>query len=86
MMPKTLDLNIEELVLEGLDGVNRAYVGTVVERELGRLFTERGIPPSLAQGGAVESVDGGAFTVAPSADTDALGAQIAQTVYTGLNR
>ena len=86
MTPKALDLHIEELVLDGLDGVNQAYVGVVVERELGRLFAERGLPPSLAQGGTVASLDGGTFNTVPGAPTDAVGAQIAQAVYGGLNR
>ena len=58
----------------------------LAEAELTRLFTDRGVPPSLASGGAVPVLDGGSFDVAPDARPDRIGAQVAQAVYGGLAR
>ncbi len=76
--------HIEELILHGLPGVNRAAVGVAVQQELTRLLTERGVPPSLAAGGHVPTLDGGTFTVPPGARPGAIGTRIAQAVYGGL--
>lgn len=85
MKTYTLDLNIDELVLDGFDDVDRERLGTALERELTRLFTERGVSPALRQGGHAPRLDGGTFNAAPNAGAEALGAQIARTVYGGLN-
>lgn len=81
--PHNIELNIEELVLHGFLPGDRRHIGLAVEQELTRLFTERGLPPGLSSGGAVPSLDGGSFNMAPGAKPDAVGQQIAQTVYTG---
>ena len=82
----SLDLRIEEMVLDGLAGVDRAEIGLVVQRELTRLFAEEGVPPWLARGGEVAGLDGGEFSVEPGMGTLAIGAQIARAIYGGLDR
>ena len=57
-----------------------------MERELTRLLADRGVPQSLAQGGEVASVDGGAFEVAPGSRAEVVGAQVAKAVYGGLRQ
>ena len=79
-------LHIEELVLQGFDGVDRYRVGAMVEQELARLFAEQGVPPGMAAGGAVARIDGGTFTVTPDAKPDRIGAQVAQAIYNGVPR
>jgi len=39
-----LELNLEELVLHDFPGVDRDRIARAVQRELERLFAERGIP------------------------------------------
>ncbi len=85
MTPYNLDFNIDELVLDGFDGVDRERLGAAVEHELARLFTEQGVSAALRQGGRTARLDGGAFTLTPNADADAIGTQIAQAVFGGLN-
>ncbi len=85
MTPYNLDFNIDELVLDGFINVDRERLGAAVERELTRLFTERGVSPALRQGGRTARLDGGSFNAAPNTNADTLGAQIAQAVYGGLN-
>jgi hypothetical protein len=48
------------------------------------MFADRGVPESLARGGEIASVDGGAFELAPGARGDEVGAQVAKAVYGGL--
>lgn len=82
--PPNIELNIEELVLHGFQPGDRQRIGLAVQQELSRLFAEQGVPAGLSSGGAVPSLDAGAFNVAPGAKPDAVGQQIASTVYSGL--
>ncbi len=80
-----IQLQIEELVLHGFAPGDRYRIGEAVERELARLFAEQGVPSSLLASLEVASLDGGAFQVAPGARADAIGAQVAQSVYGGVS-
>jgi hypothetical protein len=86
MMPRSIELHIEELVLRGFAPGDRYWIGEAVEQELTRLLADRGVPESLARGGEIASVDGGAFEVAPGSRADVVGAQVAKAVYGGLGR
>ena len=83
-LPRTIELHIEELVLHGFPPTDRYALGGAVERELRRLLAEQGLPGWLAGGGGAAGVDGGAFDLAPEAQPDGIGAQVAQAVYRGL--
>ena len=86
MRPKNIELHIEELVLHGFAQGDRYRIGEAVEQELTRLLVDRGVPESLAGGGEIASVDGGAFEVAPGSGADVVGAQVAKAVYGGLGK
>ncbi|MFN6481845.1 MULTISPECIES: hypothetical protein [unclassified Nostoc] len=47
------------------------------------MFSEQGVPRSLAQGGAVPQFNGGTIEIAPAMKPDAIGVQIAQSIYGG---
>jgi hypothetical protein len=79
-----LELHIEELVLHGIDLRDRERIAAAVEHELARLFAERGVPPSLIQGGELAQLDGGRFKVHPGNGPEAIGVQVAQALYGGL--
>jgi hypothetical protein len=83
---RAVELQIEELVLHGFAPEDGPLLGAVVERELARLLAAEGGPPSLARGGVVARLDGGAFEVAAGATADAIGAQVAQAIYRGLGQ
>ena len=85
MNPENVELHIEELLLRGFAPGDRYRIGDAMERELARLFAERGTPPSLARGGEIERLDGGAFEVAHGSKSETVGAQVAQTIYGGLS-
>jgi hypothetical protein len=86
MRPRSIELHIEGLVLHGFAPGDRHRISAAVERELARLFAEQSGPSSLAQGGEIAHLDGGAFEVVPGAKAEAIGTQIAQAVYGGLRR
>jgi hypothetical protein len=79
-------LHIEELVLHGFDPADRYRIGAAVEAELARLFSERGVPPFLAQGGGITRLDGGSFEMVPGSTVETVGGQIARTLYGGLSK
>lgn len=83
---QTIELHIEELVLHGFPPTDRHALGDAVEHELARLLAEQGLPHWLASGGGLARVDGGKFDVAPGAQPDGIGAQVAQAVFRGLGK
>ena len=85
-MKPNIELQIDELVLQGFPPGNRHRIARAVERELTRLFTEQGAPPSLSQGVSLAQIDGGNFTMAPNTSAASIGTHIAQTIYTGFTR
>jgi hypothetical protein len=85
MMLGRLELHIERLVLHGIDARDQESISLALQRELTRLFTEQGIPRSLAQGGAIAQLKVDPLTVVAGAKPDAIGVQIAQSIYSGLS-
>jgi hypothetical protein len=93
-----LDLHIDELVLHGFGPGDRYAIAAAVERELGRLFTEEGVPRGLAEDrdgsdgdfettDATRSVfrmDAGTFDVTHDATPDAVGTQVARAIHRSL--
>ena len=86
MIKHNIELHIEELVLHGFASKDRHAIGQAVKRELTRLFSEQGVHPSLSQGYQAAKLDGGAFQVKQGSKADAIGTQVAQSVYGGLRK
>ncbi len=86
MKPRTIEVHIEELVLHGFDPKDRYAIGEAVQRELIRLLAEQDIHPSLGQGYEVARLNAGAFNVKPGVKAEAIGSQVAQSVYRGLKQ
>ena len=85
MLPRDIELEIEELVLRGFALEDRYSIGEAVQQELTRLLAERGVPPSLARSGEIGYLDGGSFAISPGMKAEAIGSQIAQNIYGGLS-
>jgi hypothetical protein len=81
-----IELRIDRLILEGLPltAAQGALVQRAVEQELARLLAEGGLAEGWHAGGAAPLVQGSAITLAPGGSPAQLGAQIAQSVYSGL--
>lgn len=85
MKQTKIDLRIEELILRDMPYAQRHSIAAAAEQELARLLTEQGLPPSLAQGGHIPQVDIGTIQLTADSRADAIGAQIAQSVYDNLS-
>jgi hypothetical protein len=81
-----LELQIEDLVLDGFPAADKDRIGRALQAELERLFAEEGVPPSLGSGGDVALPDNGSLKVAPNASPEAVGAQVARALYGGMRK
>ena len=86
MTPHAIRIRIDTLVLEGMSAADRLRIGAAVERELGRLIAEHGLPSGASERGARDVVDGGSFARTPLTTPSAIGAEVARAVYGGLGR
>jgi hypothetical protein len=80
-----IDLRIERLILDGVDGVepnSAAAVQGAVEAELARLLTERGV--GSPRGGALAYVRAADIAVPSRSDAAGLGRHIGAAVHEGL--
>ena len=84
MKAAEIELHIEELVLDGFAPADRYRIGDMIERELSRLLSEGGVPPSRIANPGQAHLDAGAFNVASVSTPEQIGAQVAQAVYGGL--
>lgn len=82
---RKIELVIDELVLHDLDPSDRAGIREATERELSRLFAERGVPNSLAAEGREARLDDARVEVQTGSRADAIGTQVARTLYGRLN-
>jgi hypothetical protein len=79
---RKIELTIDELVLHGLDPSDRAGIREAIERELSRLFAQRGVPPTLAgRGVRAARLEDATEEVQAGSRADAIGAQVARTLY-----
>ena len=81
-----VELNIEELLLHGFPPGSRDAIAEAVRQELARRLAESGTPASFLQNRVIGKVDGGAIQVAPGAQPQAIGSQIAGALYMGLTQ
>jgi hypothetical protein len=84
--PATIELHIEELVLDGFAARDRYLIAEAIERELTRLFTEQRMALGSAEPIAMTRLDGGSINVRPGAKPETIGAQLAQAIHGGLVR
>ena len=80
-----LELEIEELMLDGFSAADRDRIAQAVHVELERLFAENGVPASFEAGGNVATIDGGSFEAAPDSSPESVGAQVARALYGGMS-
>lgn len=78
-----IELSIESLVLHGLPA-DRDAVAAAVERELGRLLSERGVPPGLGAGDGPIGVALPTLRLPAGMRSEAIGARVAESIYAGM--
>jgi hypothetical protein len=84
-----MELHIEELILEGFGAagpgsLDRHRLVAAVERELSRLFAERGVPAGLLAGGAIDRLRAGPLHLSSAGNVAALGGRLAEAIYGSL--
>ena len=86
ILRRSVELHIEELVLDGFEPAHRYTIGEAVARELTRLFTEQGVPIAATQDVEIEHLNGGAINAKPGSNAEATGVQLARVIYGGLSQ
>ncbi len=81
-----LELEIDELVVEGIPRSDRERFAGALRRELERLLRERVLPASLRQSREVKHLTPRTPSVPGDASANQLGAAVARTIYEALSR
>jgi hypothetical protein len=84
VLQHSVELHIEELVLNGFAHNDRYRIGEALEQELTRLLSEEGTPIAFTQAVNVASLNGGAIDLDPGSNPEAAGIQLARAIYGGL--
>lgn len=79
-----VDLHIEELVLHGFAPADGYGVREAIERELGRLLSERGITGSLTKSLKVGRINAGGSRMPLGGKPETIGHQVARQLQQGL--
>lgn len=79
-------VHIDELVLQGFAPADRHRIAGAVETELARLMRNGGGPGGWQSSSVLERINGGAFQVAPGAQPQKSGTQIAEAIYRSLRQ
>jgi len=82
--PQSIELHIEELVIDGFAPDDREQFAAAVESELTRLLGERGIPGSVTEDIEVERGAGGALHIPQNEKSETTGRRLARVIYTGM--
>jgi hypothetical protein len=85
-MNKDIEINIEELVLNGFSPSDKHRIGNAVKMELSRLFAEKGCPEKFTNGVKIAEINAGEFKTSIQSNPRTTGNQIAQSIYNGLSR
>ena len=81
--PRSIDVHIEELVLEGFSPADRVRIGEAMERELSRLFAHESlVTPGPSHN--FDRVDAGEFRMPAGGAARAVGREAARSVFRGL--
>jgi hypothetical protein len=83
---QSVKLHIEQLVLHGFDASNRYRIGESFEREMARLFTQRGVNSGIRMPVELARLDGIQLQLEPNCKSEVIGTQLARAIYRGLNR
>jgi hypothetical protein len=83
--PASIQVHIEELVLDGFAQRDRYAIAEALEQELGRLLREHGVAERLLRQGRAAEIDAGQVQIGSSATPAAVGVHAAQAVQRGLS-
>ncbi len=81
-----IDINIEELVLDGFPEGDRDVIAEAFKRELSRLVSRDMLYENLKQNINIERLDSGGFQMDSNASGEEIGKQAAQHLYGGMQK
>jgi hypothetical protein len=79
-----VEVQIDELMLEGFAPADRFRIADGIKRELARLITEHGMERPAGSRARVAKLDAGSFRVAANRNAEGIAQQVARTVHGGL--
>jgi hypothetical protein len=80
---RNININIEELVLEGFPDQHKNLIAISVQQELQRLITQH-IPAALTRNISIKQLIGNQMEVEPGSTPAATGIRIARSLYGGI--
>ena len=86
MKPKTINLHIDRIVLDGVGHLNHGQLSLAIERELHRLISMQGLHHSLYQSGVTNQIAAKPIVLNRSVREKNLGNKIAGSVYRGMKQ
>jgi hypothetical protein len=84
--PRRVEIDIERLVLDGVDARDPRRLAAAVERELARLIARDGMPERPALSETKPNVDGGTVSPPQGAGAEGLGRAVAGALHRGIGR
>ena len=82
---RSIDLQIDELVLNGFAAADRHAIGDAFERELARLLAEQGVSPGLTRNVELEHLNADVDHVNQGSNSETIAVQSAQAIYRRFN-
>ena len=83
--PPSIEVVIDELILRGFPASERQAIGEALSSELERLLVEQGWQHVSTPRPHLSTLDAGKINVTATSQPGAMGTQVAQAVYRGLN-
>ena len=84
--PQSIELHIDQLLMEGMQPSDRYQFGHAVQTELARLLTEQGIPANVNSSAQLERLAAGNFAITSAPRPATVGRQVAEAVYRGIGQ
>lgn len=86
MKPKTINLHIDKIVLDGVGQLNRGQLDLAIKKELHRLISTQGLHSSFNQSGSVNQITAKPISLTGQIREKSLGNKIANSLYRGMKR
>ncbi len=86
MKPKTINLHIDRIVLDGVGHLNHGQLSLVIKRELHRLISVQGLHGSLHQSTTIKKIVTKPIALNSSVSEKNLGNKIAGSIHRGMKQ
>ena len=83
-MRRIIEINIDEIALQGFQTKDAEGIKKVVESGLITLIRDKGYPGTISSDNKIGSIDAGRFSMASGSTTGTIGNQIAAAVFNGI--